>query len=56
MAITCNDGAFRDASTSASYQPRPLYFTAAYEHHTKVNRSSDIYGIYGAYPSLPRSL
>lgn len=52
--ISCNDGAFSDAwSASAAYETGVLrsvvYVTAAYERHRKVNRNSDIYGIFG-YP------
>jgi len=49
--IACNDGAFSDAfSASLSYEGGPLYLAAAYERHQKVNRNSDVYAIYGAYP------
>jgi len=41
----CSDGGFNNAvSTSLSYEHGPLYLTAAYELHTAVNRSSDLYG------------
>jgi hypothetical protein len=54
--IACNDGAFSDAvSASVAFETRFLYVTAAYERHRRVNRSSDIYGIYGAYP-LPAAV
>ncbi len=40
---TCSDGSFSDAlSASLAYTAGPLYLTAAYEAHRKVNRSSDI--------------
>jgi predicted porin len=40
---TCNDGSFGDLySVSAAYQNGPLYLTAAYEMHKKVNRTSDL--------------
>lgn len=49
--ISCNDGAFSDAvSGSLSYQRGPVYAVVAYERHRRVNRNSDIYGIYGVYP------
>jgi predicted porin len=39
----CNDGAFSDAvSADIVYSNGPLYLTAAYERHMKVNRSSDV--------------
>jgi len=45
----CNDGAFSNAvSTNLSYTNGPFYATVAYERHFKVNRQSDISGIYGA--------
>jgi predicted porin len=44
----CNDGAFSNAiSTNLSYTNGPFYATVAYERHYKVNRQSDISGIYG---------
>jgi len=44
----CNDGAFSNAvSTNLSYTNGPFYATVAYERHFKVNRQSDITGIYG---------
>jgi predicted porin len=44
----CNDGAFSNAiSTNLSYTNGPFYATVAYERHFKVNRQSDISGIYG---------
>ncbi len=43
---TCNDGSFGDLfSISGIYSEGPLYFTAAYEKHSNVNRTSDL----GAY-------
>jgi predicted porin len=46
--VACNDGAFSDAiSTNLSYTNGPFYATAAYERHFKVNRQSDITGIFG---------
>jgi len=48
--ISCNDGGFGDAVSAAlAFEYNWLYVTAAYERHFKVNRNSDIYGIYG-YP------
>ncbi len=45
----CNDGSFSTAvSTDLSYTNGPFYATIAYERHFKVNRQSDISGIYGA--------
>ena len=45
---TCSDGAFSDAiSLSGTYKKDGLLITTAYERHEKVNRSSDIFGIYG---------
>jgi predicted porin len=45
----CNDGSFSNAvSTNLSYTNGPFYATVAYERHFKVNRQSDISGIYGA--------
>jgi len=47
--IACNDGSFSDVwSASVSYTHEPLYVTAAYERHMKVNRQSDITGIYSS--------
>jgi predicted porin len=46
--VACNDGAFSDViSTNLSYTNGPFYATAAYERHFKVNRQSDISGMYG---------
>jgi predicted porin len=50
----CNDGAFSNAiSANLSYTNGPFYATAAYERHFKVNRSSDIVGIYGGPATTP---
>jgi predicted porin len=50
--VACNDGSFSNAvSTSLSYTNGPLYITAAYEIHQKVNRQSDIAAIYGVTSS-----
>ncbi len=44
----CNDGSFSNAvSANLSYTNGPFYATVAYERHFKVNRQSDISGIYG---------
>jgi predicted porin len=49
LAPFCNDGAFSDAfSVSATYTNGPLLLTTAYERHQRVNRSSDIDGIYAS--------
>jgi predicted porin len=49
IPATCSDGAFSDAvSASLTYAKGPLTVVAAYERHEKVNRSSDITGIYGS--------
>jgi predicted porin len=46
---TCSDGSFNDAlSSSLTYSKGPLYIVAAYERHKRVNRSSDITGIYAS--------
>jgi predicted porin len=51
--VSCNDGSFSNAiSTNLSYTNGPFYATAAYERHFKVNRSSDIAGIYGGAPAV----
>jgi predicted porin len=47
----CNDGAFSDAvSTNLSYTNGGFYATAAYERHFRVNRQSDISGMFGFVP------
>jgi len=47
--VTCSDGSFGTATSgSLSYTRGPLYVTGAYERHEKVNRSSDITGIYAS--------
>jgi predicted porin len=56
----CNDGAFSNAvSTNLSYTNGPFYATVAYERHFKVNRQSDVSGIYGvpgsSIPSITTS-
>jgi hypothetical protein len=52
LPFACNDGAFSNAvSTSVSYMGGPLYATAAYEWHQKVNRQSDLTGEYANPPT-----
>jgi predicted porin len=47
--LTCSDGSFSTAtSASLLYSKGPLFVIGAYERHDKVNRSSDITGIYGS--------
>jgi predicted porin len=49
VPVSCSDGSFSDAiSTSLSYTKGRFYAVAAYERHQKVNRSSDITGLYGS--------
>ena len=49
--IACNDGSFSDVvSGNVSYTKEPLYITAAYERHMRVNRQSDLTGIYSSAP------
>jgi predicted porin len=49
--IACNDGSFSDVvSGNVSYTKEPFYMTAAYERHMKVNRQSDLTGIYSSAP------
>ena len=49
--IACNDGGFSNVvSANVSYTREPLYITAAYERHMKVNRQSDMTGIYSSAP------
>jgi predicted porin len=49
--IACNDGGFSDVvSANLSYTHEPLYIVAAYERHMKVNRQSDITGVYSGGP------
>jgi predicted porin len=49
--IGCNDGGFSDVwSANVSYTKEPLYIVAAYERHMKVNRQSDMTGIYSSAP------
>ena len=44
---TCSDGSFSNAvSAAVTYTKGPLYLVAAYERHMKVNRESDITGLY----------
>ena len=49
VPVTCSDGSFSNAvSTSLSYSKGPLFMTGAYERHMKVNRQSDITGLYSS--------
>jgi predicted porin len=49
IPAACTDGGFSDAvSASLTYAKGPLTVVAAYERHEKVNRSSDITGMYGS--------
>src|SRR5208282_2805145 len=49
IPLTCSDGSFGLAtSASLSYTKGSLLVMSAYERHEKVNRSSDITGIYGS--------
>ncbi len=51
--FTCSDGAFSNAfSANLSYTNGPLYLTGAYEFHGKVNRASDLNGIFGVVSPL----
>ncbi len=59
VPVSCSDGSFSDAvSASVTYEGGPVKLVAAYERHMKVNRSSDITGLYGsgnAYSQLLQS-
>ena len=45
LPVACLDGSYGTAfSTSVAYESGPLYVTAAYEFHAKVNRTSDVVG------------
>jgi predicted porin len=47
--LTCSDGSFSLAtSASLTYTKGAFFITSAYERHEKVNRSSDITGIYAS--------
>ncbi len=47
--VTCSDGSFSDAvSASLTYTKGTLYIASAYERHKKVNRQSDITGLYAS--------
>jgi predicted porin len=49
IPVTCSDGSFSMAtSASLTYTKGSLLITSAYERHEKVNRSSDITGIYAS--------
>ena len=54
---TCSDGSFSDAvSTSLTYTKGKLYVAGAYERHQKVNRSSDITGLYASPSAISQLL
>ncbi len=49
VPLTCSDGSWGDAvSASLTYTNGPLYIATAYERHMKVNRESDITGLYAS--------
>jgi hypothetical protein len=51
IPYACNDGSFSDAmSADVAYDLHKIYVTAAYERHMKVNRSSDLTGMYANVP------
>jgi len=57
LLLNCDDGAFDDAySIDLKFETGPVYLTAAYELHKRVNRNSDGIGsnnpIYGVNASL----
>jgi predicted porin len=53
LPFACNDGAFSDAvSASLSYTYDGLYVVGAYERHRRVNRQSDLTGLYANPPAL----
>ena len=55
--VTCSDGSFSDAvSASLTYTRKTLYVASAYERHRKVNRQSDITGLYSAPNSTSQLL
>jgi len=50
--LGCNDGGFGNAvSASLTYTKEPLYIVVAYERHMKVNRQSDLTGLYANVPT-----
>lgn len=52
LPFACNDGSFSNAySASLSYTREPFYATVAYERHSKVNRQSDLTGMYANPPA-----
>jgi predicted porin len=52
LPYACNDGSFSNAvSADLAYDAHKIYLSAAYERHMKVNRSSDLTGIYAAVPA-----
>ena len=52
LPFACNDGSFSNAYSAAlSYTREPFYATIAYERHSKVNRQSDLTGMYANPPT-----
>ena len=52
LPFACNDGSFSNAYSAAlSYTREPFYTTIAYERHSKVNRQSDLTGMYANPPT-----
>ena len=52
LPFACNDGSFSNAYSAAlSYTREPFYATIAYERHSKVNRQSDLTGMYANPPA-----
>jgi len=50
LPLNCDDGGYQNAySVDVKYDSGPLYLTAAYELHSKVNRSSDGVGSNNPY-------
>jgi predicted porin len=53
LFLNCDDGGFNWAFSAAlKYETGPLYLTAAYEVHSKVNRSSDGIGSNSPYYAI----
>jgi predicted porin len=52
----CNDGSYSNAwSANASWEGMGLYVTGAYEKHSKVNRTSDLFGVVTNPNAIPGS-
>jgi len=52
LPYACNDGSFSNAfSADATYTREPLFIVLAYERHQKVNRQSDLTGMYANPPA-----